>query len=355
MMKLIHCADLHLGSPMEANLSPERARERRGELLSAFTELVRLADRNGVSAILIAGDLFDSGHIGKKTKNYVLDLIASHPNLSFFYLAGNHDRGYTLFDTVERPENLYTFGDGWSSYELGEVTVTGSERPDADTLTLSEHACNIVLMHGQERAGRGTAGEDIIPLGKLKNKHIDYLALGHLHDFREAKLDTRGVACYSGCLEGRGFDECGKKGYVLLEIENRRVRHTFVPFAKRELHTVECDITGFTSQLDLENRLLKAVEGIPSHHLVKAVLVGTVPAEMPKDTVHLSRVLSDRFYFAKLRDESRILIDPEAYRNDISLKGEFVRRVMASGLKEEEKERIIACGFRALSGEEVDL
>ena len=70
-MKLIHCADLHLGSPMEANLSPERVRERRGELLSAFAELVRLADRNGVSAILIAGDLFDSGRIGKKTKNFL--------------------------------------------------------------------------------------------------------------------------------------------------------------------------------------------------------------------------------------------------------------------------------------------
>ena len=60
-------------------------------------------------------------------------------------------------------------------------------------------------------------------------------------------------------------------------------------------------------------------------------------------------------YFAKLADETRLLIRPEDYRNDISLKGEFVRRVMASSLTETEKERIIACGFRALSGEEIGI
>ena len=355
-MKLIHCADLHLDSPMEANLSPEKARERKRELLSAFSDLVRLASKNGVSAILIAGDLFDSAHITKKAKSYVLETVASHPDLAFFYLVGNHDRGGLTAGGDPLPKNLYTFGDGWQSYPFGDVTITGSERPDADTLTLSEHALNIVLMHGQERAGKGSSsGEDTIPLGKLKNKHIDYLALGHLHDYRTAPLDGRGIACYSGCLEGRGFDECGKKGYVLLEIENKRVKHTFVPFAKRELHTVECDVTGFTSQLDLENRLLDAVGNIPSHHLVKAVLTGSSPAEMPKDTEHLSQVLSDRFYFAKLRDASRTVIDPEVYQNDISLKGEFVRRVMASNLNQAEKERVIACGFRALAGEEVDL
>ena len=50
---------------------------------------------------------------------------------------------------------------------------------------------------------------------------------------------------------------------------------------------------------------------------------------------------------------TKLLIHPEEYANDISLKGEFVRRVTASNLKEAEKERVIACGFRALTGEEI--
>lgn len=354
-MKLIHCADLHLDSPMEANLSPEKARERKGEILSTFSKLVRLAAEGGVSAILISGDLFDSDHITKKTQKYVLDLIASHPQLSFFYLAGNHDRGSALKVLESPPENLYTFDDGWRSYTLGEVTITGSERPDADTLSLKADTLNIVMLHGQERQSGGSAMEDTIRFPLFKGKGIDYLALGHLHEYRTARVDQRCIACYSGCLEGRGFDECGQKGYVLLEVINGKLSHRFVPLGRRTLHTVECDVTGFSSLLDLENRVLSSLERIPSSDLVKVVLVGECPVGAEKDLGHLLQMLSEKFYFAKLRDESRLAIRPEEYRSDVSLKGEFIRRVLASKLSEAEKERVIACGFRALMGEEVDL
>ena len=80
-MKLIHCADLHLDSPMESNLPAAKARERRNEILATFSDLIERADQNGASAVLIAGDLFDSDRTTRKTEQYVLDLIASHPNL----------------------------------------------------------------------------------------------------------------------------------------------------------------------------------------------------------------------------------------------------------------------------------
>lgn len=353
-MKLIHCADLHLDSPMESNLSAEKARERKGEILATFAKTVRLAAESEASAILIAGDLFDSQHVTAKTEKYVLDLIASYSDLCFFYLAGNHDRGNRLKSLENRPDNLYLFGDGWTSYQFGEVTITGSEKPDPDTLKLEENRINILMLHGQERSGRGVDKEDIIRFAKYKDKHIDYMALGHLHEYRTAAIDGRCTACYAGCLEGRGFDECGKKGYVLLETDARgKLTHRFAPVAKRELHAVSCDITNFSSQLDLENRLLEAVEGIPNADLVKVVLTGECPAQALVDIPHLTQVLSEKFYFVKIADETRLLIHPEEYAHDISLKGEFVRRVTASDLEDTEKERVIACGFRALTGEEI--
>ena len=354
-MKLIHCADLHLDSPMESNLPPEKARERKNEILSTFAKLVRLAEEGGVEAILIAGDLFDGDRVSKKTRQYVLDLMRMHPAIRFFDLAGNHDSGNALRHAEERPENLYTFDETWRSYSFGDVVITGSERPDPDTLRLKESDLNILLLHGQERTGKGSGREDVISFSALKNKHIDYIALGHLHEYRKAQIDPRCTACYSGCLEGRGFDECGEKGYVLLETANGRISHRFVPLAYRRLHTVTCDVSEFSTQLELEERLLSAVEQISARDMVKVILTGKVPAEAQKDTAHLRQVLSERFYFAKLADETRLLIRPEDYRNDISLKGEFVRRVMASSLTETEKERIIACGFRALSGEEIGI
>ena len=354
-MKLIHCADIHLDSPMETNLSADKARERKLEIRSTFARMVRTAADEGVEAILIAGDLFDGARVTKSTENYVLDLIASYPMIDFYYLLGNHDQGSALANAAQLPANLYTFGKVWSTYRRGNVAITGAAVPDADTLAINPDDVNILLLHGQERRSAGALGEDIIHLGRFKNKGIDYAALGHIHEYRPIRLDTRGIACYSGCLEGRGFDECGTKGYVLLNIEDGRVSHRFVPFATRTLHTVECDITGFSSGLELEERMLASVRDIAQKDMVKVVLVGTSPAEATLDLTHLRSVLTERFYFAKVKDETRIFINAEDYAHDISLKGEFVRRVMASSLSDSEKQRVIACGFRALSGEELGI
>lgn len=354
-MKFIHCADIHLDSPMETNLSADKARERKLEIRSTFSRLVRTAAEEGVEAILIAGDLFDGARVTKSTENYVLDLIASYPMIDFYYLSGNHDKGSALAHSTQLPANLYTFGKVWSTYRRGNVAITGAAVPDADTLSLNPDDVNILLLHGQERRSAGVAGEDIIHLGRFKNKNIDYAALGHIHEHRVLRLDMRGIAAYSGCLEGRGFDECGTKGYVLLNVEGGRVSHRFVPFAARTFHTVECDVTGFSSGLDLEEKMLASVAEIAQKDMVKVVLVGTCSAETQIDLAHLRSVLAERFYFAKVKDETRLSINAEDYAHDISLKGEFVRRVMASALSQSEKERVIACGFRALSGEELGL
>ena len=101
--------------------------------------------------------------------------------------------------------------------------------------------------------------------------------------------------------------------------------------------------------------MLASVSGILPGDMVKVVLGGTCPAEAMLDLTHLRGILSEKFYFAKVKDETRLFINAEDYAHDISLKGEFVRRVLASSLSESEKERVIACGFRALSGEELGL
>ena len=47
-------------------------------------------------------------------------------------------------------------------------------------------------------------------------------------------------------------------------------------------------------------------------------------------------------------------INPEDYKHDMSLKGEFIRTVSADdSLDETTKEKIIACGINALMGEDL--
>lgn len=351
-MKFIHCADIHLDSPLESVFPPEAARDCRAALLSTFAGLVGLADSSGADALLIAGDLFDSDNTSRKTLRYVLDLFAAHPDLPVFCLAGNHDSG-SFAGCDDLPPNLHLFGSDWTYYELGDVMIAGGTAPAPDGLSLSPDRVNIVLLHGQVNGS--PSGDYAVSFQRLKDKHIDYLALGHIHSYREAELDSRGVACYSGCLMGRGFDECGVKGYVLVEVTNSRVSHRFVPYAPRTLHEVRCDVSGCASQLDFETAARAATSKIPQGDLVRLSLTGDLSPDCAPDLRQLEQALAGSFRFLRLRDETHLKIDPAAYENDISLKGEFIRHVLASGLDAGERERVIACGLRALRGEELDL
>ena len=91
-MKIIHCADLHLDSKMESNLSKEQAIQRREELVQTFVNMVSFAKNNDVKIIIIAGDMFDTSQNNQvRIKRRVLEQIKSSEEIDFIYLRGNHD------------------------------------------------------------------------------------------------------------------------------------------------------------------------------------------------------------------------------------------------------------------------
>lgn len=357
-MRFIHCSDLHLDSKMEANLSERQARERNAEICATFQRMVSYARENGVRAVLMAGDLFDSRRVSAQTADFVLDRIRGAGEVDFLCLRGNHDGQKDPFEELELPDNLKTFSDSWTYHEYGDVTVAGME-PDGENwnsfysnLRLCPERTNIVMLHGQIAT---QPGEDMIALPLLREKHIRYLALGHLHSYQKEKLDAEGEYCYSGCLEGRGFDECGPKGFVLLNVENGKVDSEFVPFAARTLHEVCVDITDLTTVSQIRRAMEAAAEEINQSSLVKFTLTGSYTLQTQKDLQLLKKSLEPLFWFVKVKDESSFRIEKETYEHDASLKGEFIRLVMASDAGEEEKARIICCGIQALSGEEIVL
>ena len=355
-MKFIHCSDLHLDSRMEQHLSAAQARERNAECCATFARLVRYAAEQDVTAVLIAGDMFDTERASAQTAGFVLDQIRNTPEVDFLYLRGNHDE--SVFDGLDLPDNFKTFGDTWTCHRYGQVVVAGLELNGEnwsgmyEALDLHPEDTNIVMLHGQEST---QPGREEIAIPKLRGKGIDYLALGHIHSYRCEKLDMDSFWCYCGCLEGRGFDECGQKGFVLLEVEDGSVKPAFVPFARRTLVEVDVDITGLTAVTEILQAMEAASAGISSDNLVKFTLTGHYTLETQKDPAFLKKMLESRFYFLRIKDESRLKIEKESYEHDISLKGEFIRLVMASDKTDAEKEQIICCGIRALSGEEVEL
>lgn len=357
-MKLIHCADLHLDSKMNANLDKESAKERKGEILHTFERMVMYASQNQVSAILIAGDMFDTKNISATTRNTVLHNIIGHPKITFYYLKGNHDNDNFLSGLEEVPENLKMFGSQWTTYEEaeGKVSISGIELTDENTgsacisLVLDSEKFNIVMLHGQE--------SESINLKALRNKGIDYLALGHVHMYKKEKLDARGTYCYAGCLEGRGFDECGDHGFVVLDIDEDTgtYTHEFILFARRKLYTVEVDVTDCQTTAEMVSKAVLDLQnaGCDDEGLVKIVLKGTLDVECEKDIAYFQSRFRQRFYYVKVYDETRLKIEAGDYMLDESLKGEFVRQVMADdSIPEEDKKIIIRYGLQAIAGEEV--
>ena len=361
-MKLLHCGDFHLDAKMETGLDSTRARERRVELLLTFSRTLEMAAELGCRAVLLAGDLFDTSRASEKTRRYVGEAIASHPELLFLSVAGNHDGELCpLFPNDTVPDHYHAFpADAWASVSLGEgVVVSGTAGIDRAGLlqavpAVAPNEFHIVLLHGQLTRS-AEMGESRIPLRLLQNRGIDHLALGHEHSFRCEALDTHGLWCYAGCPEGRGFDECGQKGCALIDtdkpLENRV---QFIPLAKRTLHEIRVALDGCTSFGEIMGRVELALNAIPDEDMVKLVLCGEVSPELNCDTLYLQTVLKDRFYFSRIKQQTTLLLRPEDYQNDISLKGEFIRTVLASTLSDEQKQQIILCGLRALRGEEVD-
>lgn len=362
-MKIIHCADLHLDSKMTANLSKEQAKERKMEILRTFSRMVEYAKNNQVRTIIIAGDLFDTRTVSATARNLVRDMINQNSDIDFLYLKGNHDYDSFLAKLEEIPENLKLFGDEWTSYRYGNICISGIELTKDNQVTaynslvLSHEDYNIVTLHGQI-SGYGVKNDaEIINLDGLKNKNIDYLALGHVHEQQLEQLDNRGVYCYSGCLEGRGFDECGEKGFMLLEIDDETydTKISFIPIAYRTLYTMFVDVTGTRTTQEVAARIEQEIgrQKFSSSSLVKFVLVGEVDVESEINCDYLKDLFEDYFYFEKVYDETRLLINYSEYEKDASLKGEFIRMVLGSDMDEEKKTEVIKAGIMALSGEEL--
>ncbi len=374
---------------MKTNLTAEQARTRNAELLDTFVRMADYAASNEVRAILISGDLFDTRHISTQARNTFLGTVNGRPDICFFYLPGNHEEDALVSAVQDLPSNLKVFGDRWMVFRVGGVAIAGAMQ---SVPVMDPAYFNIVMMHGQIADYGSTGRGDLIDLRTLSGRNIDYLALGHIHSYREGVLPPKGVWCYPGCLEGRGFDECGEHGFVLLDIdpESRKYSRRLVPFARRRFFAPEVDVTGCRSTIEMMERVedvlhspgvsvtgnagsvVSAIDsarfdvtgsdsasfggltaGSPGpDDLVKIILTGQVACDCEKHPEQIAGHFSPDYYFVSVEDDTRLSVDYRDFRLDASLKGEFVRTVEAdASLSEEDKAEIIRCGILALSGE----
>ena len=414
MVRLIHTADLHLDSAFSSRFSKEEAEERRRNLLIAWNKLLQYGIERKVQAILISGDLFDSPVVSRSTMEIFLSSIRKNPEISFFYLRGNHDTKNTFRFRDDLPKNLFLFSKEGKKYRLKEKLVLlgqefygterrnefpeepyGTERrsefPEESYGTesllelpeepeelveeellspssskeavqsiwnLKEEDCNILMLHGTLRdGGPEVQNEQGISLKQLSRYPIHYLALGHIHQRAEGKCGSLNYI-YPGCLQGRGFDEEGEKGfyYVEIEEETKEIKAEFVPLKEGAFRIIPLFLSEEDGTLDAEEKIRESLkkEGAEAKDSVRIILKGEKRAGEERNLRYLEKQLEEEYAYIEIKEETKLKLRKEEFIHEKGLKGEFLRMVSESeSLSEEEKEKLMILGIGLLQGEEL--
>lgn len=291
-LRIAHTADLHLDTPFRS-LPSEVGEALREEQRLYLPRLVRACKNAKVDVLLMAGDVFDRPDVSTLWVNRLKSALETLAPVPVYIVPGNHDP-YTpgsFWDHTDWPTNVHIFKSSGSLVRhdlkfvvsgipftsLRATTELDGAVEDRVTEAVPDEYIRIHILHGELISGTGShSNYNPIPENDASFDQYDYVALGHVHQARELKREnTRGtIIRYSGCPQGRGFDELGEKGFWLETIEREQnfrgqwqSRHEsrFVSLDTRQFLIEAIDVSGLESNRDLELHIqneLRKQEGI---------------------------------------------------------------------------------------------
>jgi DNA repair exonuclease len=369
MPKIIHCADVHLDAPFTLS-NAEQSEKRRTELRSTFTSLVMYAKTVGTELFLISGDLFDDTYITKDTAELLYREFSSFPDCHFFITPGNHDYFHerSPYRILKWPSNVHIFTDcGVNYFEITEKNTrvygyaftsgTMTHNPYANFIVPENGMVNLLLAHGDI----DSPFSPYCPIMKsdLEKSGFDYIALGHIHEASGILTAGNSTYAYSGCLEGRGFDELGYKGAVAGTVDLGKVALKGVRFSKKRYEKATVDLTGTVSAEDAYEKIADVCSTFTDDTALRIILNGIVSPDFSVDKTTLRTKLPKPFYL-ELKDETLPILDFEYLKKDETLLGTYFRKLepyFHSESTEERKRAALALkyGLCAMNGKEIGL
>ncbi len=200
-IRLLHTSDLHVGT----DIYPQEA-------IQGFEAMIGLSRDTSPDAVLIAGDLFDHHRVPDQTIEHVMTGLADL-GVPVVILPGHHDTVLKDdFDASDLPANvaIITKPEGQSVIldQLG-LTVWGkpvfdhvpSFKPLEGMPPRPSESWFVAMAHGLFMEVVDPIRSSPITPEEVAGATCDYLALGHVHVFRD--VSQNGVpAYYSGAPSG---------------------------------------------------------------------------------------------------------------------------------------------------------
>lgn len=254
-MRFLHAADLHLDSPLRAQAlkNPLLADALRHASRSVLARIVDLAIAEQVTALLLAGDVFDGGVVDVTSRAALAMELGrlGRAGIPAVLIRGNHD---ALLD-------LERYGPIGPS-----VTVLTAARPTLDLPGVAIHGIGFETRHVQDsllpRYPRPTPG--IVNVGlmhtslggspdhdpyapcaeaDLLGHGYDYWALGHIHQRFERRAE-RCLAVMPGIPQGRSIRETAGGSVTMVTVDLDGIRATARPVDLLRFATVAVDLDG---------------------------------------------------------------------------------------------------------------
>ena len=361
MLTIIHGADFHLDSPF-SGLTPQRAVQRRREQRQTLDALAELAAERRADLVLLSGDLLDGQITYRETAQALAQALGRIP-CPVFLAPGNHDYypSHSLYAGLDWPEHVHMFTTGAiQAVTLEELncTVYGrafcQAREDASPLAgftvPRDGRIHVMALHAQVD-GRGEYAP--ITREEIAASGLDYLALGHVHQCSGLIREGEVTWAYSGCPEGRGFDETGEKGVLVVQVEPGCCRGELVSLGGRQYHDLKVDAGACGN---LEAAVWAALPGVPERDVYRITFTGTCP-EGGVDLTGLTARLSSRVYGLTLSDRTQVERTLWERKDEDTLAGRFLRQMALRGAEDPDNETLqlaVRYGLAALEhGEDV--
>ena len=235
--RFLHCADLHLDSPLRGlEADPDAPADAiREATRRAFSNLVEYAVNEGVDFVVAAGDLYDGDWPDWRTGRFLIERVGvlTRAGIPFVAIRGNHDAENIMTRRLElrgesarlldhrKPETfrlpglpVSIHGRSFPARAVTDNIAKDYPPPDTDRF-------NIGLLHTSIDGRPGHDNYAPCALAQLQDHGYDYWALGHVHKREVLSRDPWIV--FPGNLQGRHINEDGEKGASLVTVTNGKI------------------------------------------------------------------------------------------------------------------------------------
>ena len=349
MIKILHSGDWHLDSPLQGR-TPEQAVILRRELGKIPGKLAELCRQEQCDLVLLSGDLFDGAYT-QESYRQVYDAL-QRMGVPVFLSPGNHDYicPESPYEKEIWPENVHIFKKQqieWVDLPDLSLRVYGAGFQSMDCPGLLENfkaeGNSVGVFHGDPT--QVNSPYNPITKRQVQQSQLRYLALGHVHK-GDSFTAGQTLCAWPGCPMGRGWDEQGEKGALIITLDET-VQMQFVPLDAPKFYDLSVDYAKGVGSV---------LPAVPGNDFYRVTLTGE--AEQV-DLEALGEAFGE-FPNLVLRDDTHRPADPWEHAGEDNFEGVYfgILKQMRENADEEEKARILLAAKlsrKILDGQEVVL